>query len=178
MIGESGYWKQPLLEMADRLEHLKTVSALSEEELAQVERDIFISFYSVRKLLEAPAKITDETRHRSILLHKHPNLKRVTWRNNHRVDELYDLSKASQEGRDVMFVCGRIIHSFVFAPCISEGGGLDGAFFSSDLDKDKCLYFISIDEVTSLFRQVGNDDPCDIKWSCDLETGKETLIVK
>lgn len=66
MIRESGYWKQPLLEMADRLEHLKAVSALFGEELAQVERDIFIGFYSVRKLLEAPAKITDETRHRSI----------------------------------------------------------------------------------------------------------------
>lgn len=53
MIWESWYWKQPLLEMADRLEHLKTASALSDEELAQVERDIFIGFYSVRKLLEA-----------------------------------------------------------------------------------------------------------------------------
>ncbi|CAM5419703.1 hypothetical protein SAMN04490192_4418 [Pseudomonas lundensis] len=38
MIWESWYWKQPLLEMADRLEHLKTASALSDEELAQVER--------------------------------------------------------------------------------------------------------------------------------------------
>ena len=44
MIRESGYWKQPLLEMADRLEHLKAVSALFGEELAQVERDIFIGF--------------------------------------------------------------------------------------------------------------------------------------
>ena len=176
MIRESGYWKQPLLEMADRLEHLKAVSALFGE-LAQVERDIFIGFYSVRKLLEA---CQDHRRDPPPFypLHKHPNLKRVTWRNNHRLDELYDLSKASQEGRDVMFVCGRIIHSFVFAPCMSEAGGLDGAFFSSDLDKDKCLYFISIDEVISLFRQVGNDDPCDIKWSRDPETGKETLIVK
>ena len=70
MIWESWYWKQPLLEMADRLEHLKTSSALSDEEIAQVERDIFIGFYSVRKLLEAPAKITDKTRHRSISLQK------------------------------------------------------------------------------------------------------------
>ncbi|WP_412462021.1 hypothetical protein ACK2SD_10060 [Pseudomonas sp. SC11] len=178
MIWESWYWKHPLLEMADRLEHLKTPCALSDEELAQVERDIFIGFYSVRKLLEAPAKITDKTRHLSIPLRKHSNLKRVTWGNNYRLDELYDLSKAGQEGRDVKFLCGQIIHSFVFAPCMSEGGGLDGAFFSSDFDKDKFLYFISIDEVISLFRQVGNDDPCDIKWSRDPETGKETLVVK
>lgn len=58
MIWESVYWKQALLEMADCLERLKTTSALFEEELAQVEREIFIGFYSVRKFLEAPAKIT------------------------------------------------------------------------------------------------------------------------
>lgn len=78
MIWESCYWKQPLLEMAGRLQHLKTASTLSDQELAQVERDIFIGFYSVRKLLEAPAKLTDKTRHLSILLRKHPNLKAVT----------------------------------------------------------------------------------------------------
>ncbi|XVN20024.1 hypothetical protein QZH46_08715 [Pseudomonas corrugata] len=106
MIWESWYWKQPLLEMADRLEHLKTASTLSDEELAQVERDIFIGFYSVRKLLEAPAKITDKTRHLSIPLHKHPNLKRVTWRNNHRLGELYDLSKTGQEGETLCLYAG------------------------------------------------------------------------
>ncbi|WP_123478544.1 hypothetical protein [Pseudomonas canadensis] len=178
MIWESWYWKQPLLEMAHRLAHFKASNDLSDEEVAQVERDIFIGFYSVRKLLEAPAKITDKTRSLSIPLRKHSNLKRVTWRNNHRLEELYDLSKGGHEVRDVLFVCGRIIHSFVFAPCQSEDGGLYGAFFSSDLDKDKHLYFISIDEVISLFREVGNDDPCDIKWSRDTNTGEETLIVK
>lgn len=178
MIWESWHWKQPLLKMADRLAQFKASNELSDEELAQVERDIFIGFYSVRKLLEAPAKITDKTHNLSVPLRKHPNLKRVTWRNNHRIDELYDLSKSWQEMRDVMFVCGRIIHSFVFAPCQSENGGLHGVFFSSDADKEKCLYFVCIDELISLFRQVGNDDPCDIKWSRDPLTGKETLIVK
>lgn len=58
MIWESWHWKQPLLKMADRLAQFKASNELSDEELAQVERDIFIGFYSVRKLLEAPAKIT------------------------------------------------------------------------------------------------------------------------
>lgn len=178
MIWESWYWKQPLLEMADRLANFKVSNDLSDEEVAQVERDIFIGFYSVRKLLEAPAKINDKTRSLSLTLRKHPNLKHVTWCNNHRLDELYDLSESGQEVRDVLFVCGRIIHSFVFAPCQSEDGGLYGAFFSSDRDKDSCLYFISIDEVISLFRQVGNDDPCHIEWSREPGTGKEKLIVK
>jgi len=178
MIWESWYWKQPLLEVADRLESFKASQDLSEDQVAQVERDIFIGFYSVRKPFEAPTKITDKTRSLSLILQKHPNLKPVTWRNNHKLDELYDITKSNKETRDVLFVCGRIIHSFVFSPCESESGGLYGAFFSSDRDKDSHLYFISIDQVISLFSQVGNDDPCHIEWSLDPSTCNETLVVK
>jgi hypothetical protein len=178
MIWESWYWKQPLLEVAERLECFKASNDLSEEQIAQIERDIFIGFYSVRKLFEAPAKITDNTRSLSLFLQRHSMLKAVTWRNNHKLDELYDLSKSCKETRDVLFVCGRIIHSFVFAPCESEAGGFYGAYFSSDRDKDSHLYFISTDQVISLFTQVGSDDPCHIENSRDPSTGREILVVK
>jgi len=178
MIWESWYWKQPLLEVAERLECFKASNDLSEEQIAQLERDIFIGFYSVRKLFDAPGKIRDKTRGLSLVLQKHSNLKPVTWRNYHKLDELYDLSRSHKETRDVLFVCGRIIHSFVFAPCVSEAGGLHGAFFSSDLDKDSHMYFISTDQLISLFTQIGSDDPCHIEISRDLSTGEETLVVK
>jgi hypothetical protein len=178
MIWESHYWKKPLLEMADRLERLKYSDDLSDETIAQIERDVFIGFYSVRKLFEAPTKITDQTRGLNLSLQRHSNIKPVTWRNHHRLDELYDLSNSGDEIRDVLFVCGRLIHSFVFAPCLSDTGGLHGAFFSSDRDKDTCLYFITIDAVISLFRRVGSDDPCRIEWSRDGGSGEEWLVVR
>lgn len=165
VIGKSRNWKSPLLQTARRLRRFKASSDLGDEQIAQVERDIFIGFYSVRKLFDAPGKITDKTRGLFLSISKHPNLKPVSWRNYHKLDELYDLTTSGNESRDVRFVCGRIVHSFVFAPCMSEEGGLHGVFFNSDHDKDKCLYFISIDEVISLFAQVGNDDPRSIKWS-------------
>ncbi|AZD05460.1 hypothetical protein C4K26_0019 [Pseudomonas chlororaphis] len=74
MIWESWYWKRPLLEMAERLERPKASNDLSEEQIAQVERDIFIGLYSVRKLFEAPAKITDKTYGLTLALQRHPNL--------------------------------------------------------------------------------------------------------
>lgn len=43
MIWGSMYWKQPLLEMADCLEHLKTACVLFEEELAQVEATFLLA---------------------------------------------------------------------------------------------------------------------------------------
>lgn len=178
MIWESEGWKAPLLKMAKRFTTLKVSRELSEDQLAQIERDVFIGFYSVRRLIETPTKVTDETRAMLLTVRKFANLKPVTWRNNHRLDSLYDLSKSNQEKRDIEFICGRVIHSFIFAPCISEEGSLCGVFFTSDLDKDKFLLFMDIDEVIALFRQVGNDNPSVIESSRDPVTGEEALIDK
>jgi len=62
MIWESYYWKTPLLRMARRLRALKTAGELSEKQLVQIERDIFIGFYSIRKLFETFGVMTDAAR--------------------------------------------------------------------------------------------------------------------
>ena len=91
MIRESCYWKKPLLEMADRLRDCKTAGDLNEEQVSQIERDIFIGFYSVRKLIETITKVSDATKSMQIQVGWYPNQKHVHWRNNHKIDELYDL---------------------------------------------------------------------------------------
>jgi hypothetical protein len=84
MISESWYWKQPLLETAQRLTLLKSATDVSEEQLVQFEKDIFIGFYSVRKLFEAQTKVTDATKEAKFDLNWHPNKgEMVTWRNSH-----------------------------------------------------------------------------------------------
>ena len=59
MISESWYWKKPLLDMAKRLRKMRSVRKLTQRQLVQIERDIFIGFYSVRKLIETRTKLTD-----------------------------------------------------------------------------------------------------------------------
>jgi hypothetical protein len=164
MIWESWYWKQPLLEMADRLRSYKSQDDLSEEVLVQIERDIFIGFYSIRKLIESVTKITDAAKALKIRLTWYPNVARVSWRNNHRLDGLYDFTRRYHEERDLQFIAGRIIHSFVFAPCINEQGGLAAILFASDRDKDEKLYSMEIDDVLTVFERAGNDDPQHIEW--------------
>jgi hypothetical protein len=176
MISESWYWKRPLLEMAARLRSLTTSGDLSEEQFVQVERDVFIGFYSVRKLLEAITKITDATKAMKVQVDWYPNKAAVSWRNNHKLDELYDFDTTRSEIRDIKFVCGRIIHSFIFTPCLGESG-LAGILFTSDTDKDSRLYFLAVDRLIDIFERVGNDNPKEIHWSKDDVSGEETTIV-
>lgn len=158
MISESRYWKEPLLDIAGGFEDLKRVEELSEAQVAQLERNIVIGFYSIRKLIESQGKVTDKSKRVSLILKNYPNLKEVTWNNRFDIDDNYDLSAGTKVSRDVLFVCGRIIHSYVFALSTETNNGLD-VYFSSDYDKNTCLFSVSIDEIISLFRRIGSDYP-------------------
>lgn len=132
MIYESSYWKLSLLESAQRLITMKYGIDLSEDTLAQIERDIFIGFYSIRKLFDT-IKVTDALKSNKYPVTWFPHQGReVTWLNNYRVDEHYNLNSKNIETRDLWFIASRLIHSFVFQISLTEQGGLEGIFFASD----------------------------------------------
>lgn len=172
MISESRYWKQPLLEMADRLEASEAAKKLSEAQLVDIERGIFIGFYSIRKLLDCVTKVTDHTKNMKIEIAWYPNREPVNLMHKDRIGELYDLETVHKELRDLPFICGRIIHSFIFVPVIQEEGGLCGIMFTSDHDKNKKLYELEIATVIDIFRTVGNDWPRNVEMREDDVTGE------
>ncbi|MDO9420419.1 MAG: hypothetical protein Q7T66_07145 [Herminiimonas sp.] len=179
MILESWYWKQSLLETAQRIKSLKAAENVSEEQIVLLEKDIFVGFYSVRKLVETQVKVSDVVRHISLPICWYPNKGiKVTWRNNNKLDELYDFDSGGGEVRDIWFISGRIIHSFIFSPLFTEEGSLEAILFTSDTDKDKRLYSMHIDKVIDLFTLVGNDNLSLIVWRQDPETGEESTIVE
>jgi hypothetical protein len=61
LILESCYWKDPLLESAIRLCEFSESTTLEESQMVQTEKDIFIGFYAIRKLMDT-VKIKDSTR--------------------------------------------------------------------------------------------------------------------
>jgi hypothetical protein len=175
MIHESSDWKEPLLKSALRFRRNKSQRKLTERTLAQIERDVFIGFYSIRKIFEALGRVTDATKTSVWPCVHYRNIKRVTSRNNHRIDENYDMSKALQETRDLPFFCHRIIHSCVFGVFVRDNGGFDGVYFSSDTDKDKKLYVLTVDQLVEIFERVGNDYPVQVNWKIDPVTAAEIV---
>lgn len=166
MIYESSYWKQPLLLAARKFKIIKAVEDYSDKELARIERDIFIGFYSIRKLFEAPGKVTDATKNMRAELLWYRNTQKVHALNYHKFDELYDLEKSNSEQRDVLFICQRIIHSYVFSLYFDELG-FAGIYFSSDIDKDNKIYAITKQKIIEIFEKVGTDYPITVKWQQD-----------
>lgn len=179
MIHESYYWKQPLLESALKFKEYQCLSDVDEETYVKIEKHIFMGFYSIRKLLDTETKVTDslKSEKHKVSWFKH-NGDNVTWRNNHKLEKLYDLDKSHTEERDLWFIASRIVHSFIFNLCINEGGGFEGILFTSDTDKNKKLYELSVTQIIMLFELVGNNYVTEVKWQCCTETGKETTSAK
>ena len=171
LIWESCHWKEPLLESALRLKEYSDANSLDEPELVQIEKDIFVGFYAIRKLMDT-VKIKDSTRGLKVQLQWSPNIKLVDLLNNHRIDELYDLSQSGQETRTLKFVCDQIVHSYIFMPVENEEGSLTGFYFTSDRDKQKKIFYVTVQGVIDIFNLVGNDYPTESHLTRNPETGE------
>jgi hypothetical protein len=158
MIYESHYWKAPLLRAADWLEHLCIKERTAEKSVVRVERELFIGFYAIRKLLDT-FKVSPLTRHMVFSLTWSPCVKMVDYINAHRIYELFDLETTRTEDRDLEFLCNQSIHSYCFAPVQYDDGSLAGAYVSSDRARKAKLYFVGLDQLLHAFRTVGNDYP-------------------
>lgn len=173
MITESYYWKKPLLTGAKFIQKYMDADEISDAQFARIEREIFIGFYSIRKLLEATAKVGEQTRDMKVALKWFPKKAGqpiVDWYNRNEFWELYNLEQPTQETRDLLYVAHRIVHSFIFSLSGDDDG--HGAFFTSDRDKEFRLNFLSTYEMVRIFETVGNDYPSGFKAWRDPDTGE------
>ena len=170
MIFDSSYWKQPLLEISERLLDRSKYPSDSSARYAEIERDIFIGFYSVRKLFEAGDKLSKSTKDLKLAIkwcQKRNAVQFVDQSIRFDLWELYDQENWQGETRSVKYVYNQIIHSFIFALSGDPKESNHGYYFVSDTDKDKRLNFITNDVVVELFNLVGNDYPINANFQCD-----------
>lgn len=156
MIFESQYWKEPLLESARWLSKLRLSEGSRESTYVRLEKELMIGFYSVRKLIET-IKVSDSTKDIKFNIEWHKNIKNVDWLNHAFLHENYDLTKSCKEQRDIEFICNLFVHSYVFV--VSGNGPLEGVFVSTDRQKNKRVYFVSLKNIVQIFRVVGRDYP-------------------
>lgn len=173
MITESFYWKKPLLRGASIIRNYMEKDKISDAQFARVERELFIGFYAIRKLLEAVGKVSESTRNLKLPTLWYPKMNEkpiVDWYNRGEIWELYDLEKGLREQKDLLYVTHRMIHSFIFM--LSENDEGHGVFFTSDRDKEFRLNFITTGEIVRAFETVGNDYPANFRAWRDPQNGE------
>ena len=171
MIWESYYWKSDLLKHAAALRKRKEQKRWVDASYGRTEQTVMLGFYSIRKLIEA-RKLRDDVAHQIVEISAHaPTGKRITRLNSHRIDELYDLDRRRSESCRLEWLCNQIIHSYIFALLTEEHGGLAGVLVTSDRNRSKALYEVTVDQMIVLFDQIGNDYPTDVSMKFDPDLG-------
>jgi hypothetical protein len=171
MIHESHYWKRPLVRTASWLERLRVTDKTMERDLARFECEVFIGFYTIRKLFDT-FKVSSSLRKQRLSLKTFAAREKalIDYFNWHNVDRHYNLDSPTNESQDILFLCHQVVHSYVFMVVEKRNRHIDGFFLASDRMRHDKLYFVSLTDVVALFRQVGKDYPNHGQFERDPKT--------
>jgi len=160
MIADSIPWKEELLRAASRLEKKKYQVRWTEQSSFLVERDIMVSAYAIRRLIEA-WKVSDRLVDQCLDIRQHAlRHERVPdfW-NRYSYWELFDCDHYSTVQMPLLSVCNQIIHSWMWSLSADEENNLfDGIYVSSDRKRSSVLYFVHVDQLIGTFYAVGSED--------------------
>ncbi len=159
MVTDSMYWKSHLLRQSSLLKKCMVQKRWGDASFMKCELAIMVSFYAIRKLIEAK-KLTDRVTREPVSVRYYSSTgKPVTRLNNHRLDELYDLDSSRTKAMSLNELCHQFVHSYVFSPVIDEDSrGLSGVLIASDYQRNKGLFEVEIKTVINIFDKVANDE--------------------
>ena len=153
---ESYYWKEDLLNFAKQFKPVSKPPRWSERVQVNFEKDVTISFFMIRKLIESKrfsTKITDYKAEifRSACVGKVNNM------NFWDIDELYDLNNEKSVSKNINFVCNQLIHGGAMFAYREKDRNWGGIYTCSDFERNKYVYRIPLEEIIKIMKIAGND---------------------
>ncbi|MBN4073553.1 hypothetical protein JYT23_01810 [Mariprofundus ferrooxydans] len=158
MIYESSYWKDDLLKLAKKLELRLIQKRWSERSFYAVEKELFLGFYVIRKLIESN-KVSESIKNKTYQLHEFPTKGRPESLFDRDAYDEFDFDNAKKTNVSIATLCNQFIHSFHFVPFIPDGKALIGFYICSDYKRKTGIYLITIFDVLDVYRQVGKNYP-------------------
>lgn len=161
MVYESYPWKRDLQRRKRLILKYNTVERFDQNDdstYTVIEKSIFYSAFIIRKLLDCGGKLSDEAdlfviKAKSIKPLVHIDLmQRWPEENSHDWEHEKIVTVA---GKDV---CNWLIHSYLFFPEFEEGGAIINFCVSSDYDRNKALYKISMQDWLAYVDYIAADD--------------------
>ncbi|WP_054820532.1 hypothetical protein [Arthrobacter sp. JCM 19049] len=165
MISDSIPWREELWRVADRLEKKSKQQRWTERSSFLVERDFMTSAYAIRRLNEAH-KISDDLAKTKVPVIRHKRIGSVPdiW-NRHEIWEHYDLENGVRDHITIPHMCNQLIHSFIWFLSATEDTELfNGAFVVSENERHKHLYFLPVESLIALCRNVAAEDIGSVQY--------------
>jgi hypothetical protein len=151
MITAERYWKLELSRMSARLARRKTQARWTEASTADLERDVFLAAFSVRKLMDSRL-LSSRAMAFNVTAVYYPVLSgAMSSASLPHFSHHYDLGagqKVKVRLRDVM---NQFIHSHHFSAFVPVGTSMMGIFYASDTERKKRLWYVTVPELSTAF---------------------------
>jgi hypothetical protein len=165
MIEQDPYWRAELNKISDRLKRRYEQRKWTKRTLFEIEKDIFLSAYIIRKLIES-GRVGHSVLGLSVCLKKYPirpgALPPATPQTFLSAYDVYD-------GRDKLLsikgLCNQFVHSFIFSPLIisRDHGVVFGIYFASDSESKTGLYYIPLVKMIEIIASAARNRPIKLK---------------
>ena len=161
MVHESYPWKQDLLRRKNLLLKYNSTYLLEknfETSCTVIEKSIFYSAFIIRKLIDCKGKLSDEADSYSIKIKAVKPNKQIDIMHRWPEEDNYEWDKEENvlvKGRDI---CNWLIHSYVFFFEFDESSIIKSFRVSSDYDKNKLLYEITLQDWIMYIDFIYTDD--------------------
>ena len=159
---ESVYWKEDLLEHARRLKPVAKPPRWSERRVVNFEKELIISFFCIRKLIEADKVSSKSKQYRAKVFCYAPKGKKITMMNQWDIDDIYDLQNEKPVRRSIAFLANQLIHSCTLYAYRESDRNWGGVYVCSDFERDKTIYRIPVQEIVKILKLVGSDYPSSV----------------
>lgn len=161
---ESCYWKDDLLAHVRRLQPTRKPPRYSEKSQVIFEKEVIISFFTVRKLFELH-KVSSVSKNFKATVIQYPSSgKKVTNLNYWDVAELYDLKNGKEVRKSITFICNQFIHGGATYAYRDKDRNWGGILVCSDYERQNFLYRVPLQEIIAIFRIVGKDYPSQLSY--------------
>lgn len=155
---ESYYWKEDLLAYSKQFKPVSKPPRWTERVQVNFEKDVTISFFMIRKLIES-TKFSSKTTKYKAQVFRSPCVGKVNNRNFWDIDELYDLENEQPVSKNVNFLCNQLIHGGAMFAYREKDRNWGGIYTCSDFEREKYVYRIPISEIIKILQVAGNDYP-------------------
>lgn len=172
---ESYYWKEDLIKYAKQFKPLSKPPRWTEKLQVNFEKDVTVSFFMIRKLIES-TKLSSKTTKYKAKIFRSQCVSKVNNRNFWDIDELYDLDNEQAVSKNVNFLCNQLIHGGAMYAYREKNRNWGGLYTCSDFEREKYVYRIPLCEIIRILEITGNDYPHTI--SMTYSKSKDDYVVK
>lgn len=154
---ESRYWKEDLLAHANRLKPVKKPARWSERVAVNFEKELMISFFMVRAILEHN-KTSGKSRDYQVPVRRSPwNGKPITQLNFWDATELYHFQHETGVHLTLPFLANQFVHAKIIYAGRDKTRNWSEVLLCSDYEIRRAIYRVSIEEIRKIFFLVGTD---------------------